>query len=228
MSFVVRAVTQNYYFQSVTKDFYNFSGRTSRKEYGQYCLFYLIGLLSMVAMDRYLPIGSPQQFGFITFMYLMLLFIPSFNITVRRLNDYYENVGGNLSTWDFVILAITKKYSNFTGRAQRKEFWMFNLFYFLASMLMMAIDILVFNSELEIVSTPLSITFSLVMLIPYFSVTVRRLHDIGKSGLFLILGLIPLIGVGVLLYFFCKDSVHTDNKFGSSPKYATDTPTVFA
>jgi len=128
---------------------------------------------------------------------------------------------------DLVIQAFTKNYFNFKGRAQRKEFWLFFLIYILALILSTVLDVTVLNGDLETTSLPITIIFSLVTFIPYFSITVRRLHDIGKSGWFLLLGLIPLIGPLILLYFYLKDSEREDNKYGPSPKFSTDTPAVF-
>lgn len=139
---------------------------------------------------------------------------------------YLQFKGGGVM--DLVIQAVTKNYFNFSGRAQRKEFWLFMFVYTVAIILSVVIDNLFFKSDIETSNLPLTIIFSLVTFIPYFSVTVRRLHDIGKSGWFLLLGIIPLIGPLILLYFYIKDSQRGENKFGPSPKYTEDTPAVFA
>jgi len=65
---------------------------------------------------------------------------------------------------------------------------------------------------------PLYGLYSLAVLIPSLAVTVRRLHDVGKSGWFILVGLIPLIGSIWLLVLFCTDSKPGENQYGPSPK----------
>ena len=111
-------------------------------------------------------------------------------------------------------------YANFKGRARRKEYWMFYLFYTLFILLATIADIVVFDLNLE---DPEAFAlfqsiFILATLMPVISVTARRLHDIGKSGWLQLITLIPFIGAIVLLFFVCKDSDPLENKHGTSPK----------
>lgn len=93
------------------------------------------------------------------------------------------------------------KYVEFNGRAKRSEFWWFVLFTFLGSLVTGALH------------EYLSALFSLVVLLPSLAVAARRLHDIDKSGWFLLLYLIPFIGWIVLLVLFALDS-KDPNRFG--------------
>src|SRR5688572_31168375 len=104
-----------------------------------------------------------------------------------------------------------KQYIDFSGRAQRMEFWMFVLFNFLVSLGLAIIDAIIGLGFLS----PL---YSLAVLIPSLAVGVRRLHDTGRSGWWLLIGLIPLIGIIILIVFWVQDSQPGDNAFGPNPK----------
>ena len=77
---------------------------------------------------------------------------------------------------------------------------------------------IVFSSLATIVSPKLSMLYSLLIFIPALAVTVRRLHDVGKSGWFLLISFIPIIGAIWLLILFCSDGDGADNSYGGSPK----------
>lgn len=109
-------------------------------------------------------------------------------------------------------LKVIRNYAGFTGRARRKEFWMFALVNFLIVILLRIVQ--------DILGVPplISILYSLFILIPSWALFVRRLHDTGSSGWLSLLALIPLVGLIVVLVFGCLDSDGT-NKYGISPKY---------
>lgn len=104
-----------------------------------------------------------------------------------------------------------KNYVNFKGRARRKEYWMFVLFNFIVAFVLGIIDGL-------IGITVLSTIYSLAVIIPSLALCFRRLHDIGKSGAWILIGLIPLVGEIILLVFFCTDSQAGENQYGPNPK----------
>lgn len=116
-------------------------------------------------------------------------------------------------------LEVLKKYAVFTGRARRKEYWFFALFNFLAALVLGFIEMsagLTYGHGYG----PLSMIYLLAVLIPSLAVSVRRLHDIGRSGWWLLIGLVPLIGAIVLLVFAFLDSQPGDNEYGPNPKTA--------
>ena len=119
---------------------------------------------------------------------------------------------------NWFLVAVKQKYADFTGRATRSEYWYFVLFYLLLSAGLMIVDALLgwFNSELGI--GVLSGIYTLALMIPSLSVTVRRLHDTGRSAWWLLVGLIPIVGGIVLLVFFVQDSQDAVNRFGTNPK----------
>jgi uncharacterized membrane protein YhaH (DUF805 family) len=103
-------------------------------------------------------------------------------------------------------------YFNFRGRALRSEYWYFVLFLFVAGLAVAAADLVVFGSKQQGL---LSAIFSLAVFIPSLSVGVRRLHDTGRSGWFLLVVFIPLIGFILLIYWACQPSKPEANEYGS-------------
>jgi uncharacterized membrane protein YhaH (DUF805 family) len=109
-------------------------------------------------------------------------------------------------------MEVLKKYAVFSGRARRKEFWMFFLFYLI---IVIALSIIEWMIGLPGI---LSGLYSLALLIPSIAVTVRRLHDTGRSGWWWFIGFVPVIGFIVLLIFMVLDSAPGDNQYGPNPK----------
>ena len=115
-------------------------------------------------------------------------------------------------------LKVLKDYAVFSGRAQRAEYWFFVLFNVIASIILMFVDKIIgtFNPETGV--GLLSTIYSLGVLIPSIAVGARRLHDIGRTGWWLLLGFIPILGAIVLLIFFILDSQPGTNVYGPNPK----------
>jgi uncharacterized membrane protein YhaH (DUF805 family) len=111
-------------------------------------------------------------------------------------------------------LDVLKKYAVFTGRARRKEYWMFALFNVIIAIALGIIE--------GIVGGPgvLGGLYGLAVLIPSIAVGVRRLHDTGRSGWWILIGLVPVIGFIVLIVFFVADSQPGTNGYGPNPKGA--------
>ncbi|OYW39782.1 MAG: hypothetical protein B7Z35_03200 [Hydrogenophilales bacterium 12-61-10] len=118
-------------------------------------------------------------------------------------------------------LGVLKQYAVFKGRARRKEYWFFILFNLIASLVLTGVDFMTGSLDAELGMGLLSGLYSLAVLIPSLAVTVRRLHDTGRTGWWLLIGLIPLIGAIVLLVFMLLDSQPGDNEYGAHPKRAT-------
>jgi uncharacterized membrane protein YhaH (DUF805 family) len=108
------------------------------------------------------------------------------------------------------VTTVLGKYADFTGRARRSEYWFWYLAVFIAYVVAMIID--------QIIGAPIvTVIVALGVLVPTLAAGVRRLHDTDKSGWFILIGLIPLVGAIVLLVFFVTDS-GPDNKYGPNPK----------
>jgi uncharacterized membrane protein YhaH (DUF805 family) len=117
--------------------------------------------------------------------------------------------------WDWYLQAL-KKYAVFSGRARRKEYWFFVLWYLIITILLGILDGML---GLRIGQAGvLQTLYALAVLIPSLAVTVRRLHDTGRTGWWLLIVLIPFIGFIVLLVFMCLEGEPGENKYGASPK----------
>ena len=117
---------------------------------------------------------------------------------------------------------LTNKYIDFSGRARRKEYWMWTLYVTLINILAMILDdMLGLNFELlgeDLDYGWLYLITGIINFIPGLSIVVRRLHDVGKSGWFFLIILIPIIGWIGILILLCSDGDKEENKWGTNPK----------
>jgi uncharacterized membrane protein YhaH (DUF805 family) len=118
-------------------------------------------------------------------------------------------------------IEVLKKYAVFSGRSRRKEYWFFVLFNILISIGLTVIDGMIGTANAETGAGFLSGIYSLAVLIPSLAVLVRRLHDTDRSGWWILIGLIPVIGWIVLLVFVVQDGQPGQNQYGANPKEAT-------
>jgi len=116
-------------------------------------------------------------------------------------------------------LAVLKNYVGFEGRARRKEFWMFTLVNFIVYIVLN-----ILSSFIGILAV-LGFLYSLGTLLPSLAVSVRRLHDTGRCGWWVLIGFVPLIGWLVMLYFCVLDSQPGANEYGPNPKEDGQAPT---
>ena len=114
-------------------------------------------------------------------------------------------------------IAVLKKYAVFGGRARRKEYWMFVLFNLIFAIVASALDTVILGVAFDGFG-PLYVVYTLAVLVPGLAVSVRRLHDVGKSGWYLLVNLIPIAGPIWYLVLVCTDSQPGDNQYGSNPK----------
>ena len=115
-------------------------------------------------------------------------------------------------------LAVMQKYAVFSGRARRKEYWMFVLFNLIFAIAAMILDNVLGLAIKDIGYGPIYLLYALATLIPGIAVSVRRLHDIGKSGWYILVGLIPCVGGIILLVFAVTAGDVGENEYGSDPK----------
>jgi uncharacterized membrane protein YhaH (DUF805 family) len=118
-----------------------------------------------------------------------------------------ESAPSNNVIQEYFINIFRYKYIQYNGRARRKEYWMFALFSFICSLLLGIIPIL-------------GILYAMGAIVPSVCLGIRRMHDIGKSGWWLLLALIPFVGLIVLIVFYCLDSQPGENQYGPNPKGA--------
>jgi uncharacterized membrane protein YhaH (DUF805 family) len=114
-------------------------------------------------------------------------------------------------------LYVLKKYAVFDGRARRKEYWMFVLFNILFSMAAGILDSIL-GLDFRSGSGMIGSLYGLAVLIPSIAVAVRRLHDVGRSGWFLLINLIPIIGWIWFIIVLCTEGNPGINKYGPNPK----------
>ncbi len=115
-------------------------------------------------------------------------------------------------------LKVLKNYAKFSGRARRKEYWMFVLFDSIFILLLIFFDVIIGTFDTEAGMGLLGGLYLLALFIPRLAVTVRRLHDIGMNGWMVLIGFIPLVGPFVLLAFMVQDSRPGENQYGPNPK----------
>ncbi len=120
---------------------------------------------------------------------------------------------------------VLSNYATFSGRASRPEYWWWFLSLLLVLIVVGILDalfiapLLGFQIGDENAGQPLSVLVSLAVILPNLAVGARRLHDTGRSGWWLLIGFVPLIGVLVLIYFFVQPSDQEANAFGDKPNW---------
>ncbi|WP_462322068.1 DUF805 domain-containing protein [Halochromatium sp.] len=117
-------------------------------------------------------------------------------------------------------LEVLRKYAVFTGRARRKEYWYYFLINFLIITVLLLIDNLLGTLDQEAGMGLLSGIYALAVLIPGIAVAVRRLHDSNRTGWWVLIALIPIIGPIILIFLLIQDSTAGNNRFGPNPKEA--------
>ncbi len=120
-------------------------------------------------------------------------------------------------------LHVLKQYAVFSGRARRTEYWMFFLFNLIFGVVAFFLDKITGLAHGTYGYGPIYGIYMLAMIIPGLAVSVRRLHDVGKSGWMILIGLIPLVGAIWLLVLFLTAGNVGENKYGPDPKAVADT-----
>jgi uncharacterized membrane protein YhaH (DUF805 family) len=115
-------------------------------------------------------------------------------------------------------LQVLKKYTVFSGRARRREYWLFVLFNMIFAVVAMILDNALGMTILGLPYGIITLIYSLAVIIPSLAVVVRRLHDVGKSGWMIFISLIPIVGAIWLLVLMVTDGDTRDNEYGLSPK----------
>ncbi|WP_200908207.1 DUF805 domain-containing protein [Pseudoalteromonas sp. R3] len=117
-------------------------------------------------------------------------------------------------------LSVLKNYTEFKGRARRKEYWLFMLCNLIVMIVLGLVDMMLGMYSEEAGVGLVSGLYALAVIIPSIAVGVRRLHDIGRSGWWMLLTFVPLVGPLVLLVFNVMDSKPGENEYGPNPKEA--------
>lgn len=141
-------------------------------------------------------------------VYAALTNTASANNIIQQLHEKNE---AQYSPFDWFLKCI-KSYVNFTGRARRQEYWYFILFYLIGAIATMVLDY-IFGTEVLFYAL-----YLIGMALPQTGVSVRRLHDTGKSGWWYLISLVPIIGVILLIIWFVKEGDSLDNLYGQPVK----------
>ena len=108
---------------------------------------------------------------------------------------------------------VLKQYADFSGRARRMEYWMFVLVNAIIGFVLY-LPAIVTGDQIWAI---LYYVYALAVLIPSLAVAVRRLHDTGRTGWWILIGLVPLVGLIVLLVFMFTDGEQGSNRYGQAP-----------
>ena len=138
-------------------------------------------------------------------------------------NNIIKKIKEEKSILDYYKSVIKDNYANFSERARRKEYWGFVVINLVATIIAAILDnILGITISPEIPYGPIYGIYTLAVIIPSLAVAVRRLHDVGKSGWFLLIALIPLVGAIWLLVLYFTDGQPGNNAYGPNPKNPTE------
>jgi len=119
---------------------------------------------------------------------------------------------------EWYLKVVRDNYANFSGRARRKEYWMFLLFNMIFAFAAVVLDNVLGLNFMYIGYGWIYMIYSLAVIIPAWAVSFRRLHDVGKSGWFCLICFIPLIGAIWFIVLMCTDGDKAENTYGPSPK----------
>jgi uncharacterized membrane protein YhaH (DUF805 family) len=121
-----------------------------------------------------------------------------------------------------------RKFADFSGRARRAEYWWFYLLVIVGYLMASIIDSLMGLDGTVGPYGIITLVFGLAMLLPSIAAGVRRLHDTDRSGWWMLIAFVPLVGVIVLLVVFVLEGTQGENRFGPDPKAADRTGTISA
>jgi len=125
------------------------------------------------------------------------------------------------------MLMPLKRYAEFSGRSRRKEYWMFVLFYVMVFVVLSILEGITGLRGTVGPYGPLTALFGLALIVPSIAVGIRRLHDTDRSGWWILIALVPLVGTLILLYFYVLEGTKGPNQYGEDPKGGTNSE-VFA
>jgi uncharacterized membrane protein YhaH (DUF805 family) len=133
-----------------------------------------------------------------------------------------EQIGVNMS-FSVAVRSFWSHYATFTGRSRRSEYWLVQLFLVLTNIAVAVIDLILMDGDVDRFIANggggiVGLVWIVVTIVPALAVLVRRLHDIGRSGWWALIGFVPIVGAIVLLVFTVSDTAPGENKYGPSPK----------
>ncbi len=135
--------------------------------------------------------------------------------------------GERSKTMDWYLM-VWKRYAEFSGRSRRKELWVFALINTIICTVLYVGGMMMAGqgSSLGTLFSALYVIYALAALVPNLAVDVRRLHDIGKSGWWLLIAIVPIVGAIILIVWWATDGQPGDNQYGPNPKSPAFLPTA--
>ena len=130
-------------------------------------------------------------------------------------NDGYDPARSDANTFMGALKDGFARFVDFKTRSTRSQYWWFALWSFIISAVTGILDATLGMGD----SGPISMLASLVLFLPSIAVAIRRLHDIGRTGWWMLLLFVPIIGWIVLLVFYCLKSEPAPNKWGPEPRH---------
>jgi uncharacterized membrane protein YhaH (DUF805 family) len=124
-----------------------------------------------------------------------------------------DSRGSAIMDFQTAVRTCFQKYATISGRARRSEYWWFALFLLIGNVVLNGVDAILFGGDTQL----LSAIFSLATIVPSVCAGGRRLHDTGRSAWWLLIGLIPLVGFLVLLWWFVQKGTDGSNEYGPDP-----------
>lgn len=134
------------------------------------------------------------------------------NPVVNSFSSYVDKSDQKNLSW--AVRTCFSKYATFNGRASRSEYWYFCLFNCLISIILFGLALIINQETFSLLFLGITFLYMIVVFLPALSVTVRRLHDIGKTGWLYCLNFIPYVGAFILLFFLCKKGDDGENAYG--------------
>lgn len=128
-------------------------------------------------------------------------------------------IGGIVMSFGEAVKSAFKNYCKFDGRARRSEYWWFFLFNFIVSTVLTVLNNIVTQGSGSFgVFGIIQVLYGLAALLPGLGLVWRRLHDIGKSGAWVLISFVPVVGAILLIVWLAKDSQPGENQYGPNPK----------
>lgn len=124
---------------------------------------------------------------------------------------------------------VLQKYAQFGGRSRRKEYWMFALINAIICCVLWAVafgSVLTGSKAITMLLFTLCILYALAIIVPGLAVTVRRLHDINKTGWLILVCLVPFVGSIILLVLMCIEGDPGPNQYGPNPRMLAQPATI--
>lgn len=119
---------------------------------------------------------------------------------------------------EWYLKVVKENYANFSGRARRKEYWMFMLFNLIVCLTLFFLMALFEGSIFAYIFLFIYCIYVLALIVPSMALIARRMHDTNRSGWAYFMNFIPVVGPFIVLHYVCTEGTSGDNRYGPDPK----------